>query len=582
MQKFDAFFGVRKNVIFERARFNRRKQQEGESAEQFIMELYRLAENCNYGELQSEMIRDRLVVGITDGTLSERLQLDPELTLEKAKKMVRQREAVHEQQKTLNGGASNSGSTLDEVKSKRNWKGKPNKAQPNNYRKTRSRACNRCGNAWHPWDKCPAKEAECAHCQKRGHYSTQCYFKRMSEVSIGDNEDLDHAFLDNITNSQEKSWFASIRMDGQSIDFKLDTGAEVTAISELTFQTLKHQVLQKPDKLLYGPSRQALGVAGKFIGELSHKNINTKQDVYVVKGLKTNLLGLPAITSLNLGARIHNAVLGKQEVQEQFPHLFKGLGNMGEEYEIKLLPNSKPFAIFTPRNVPLPLRSKTQEELERMEALKVISKVEEPTPWCAGMVVIPKKSGSVRICVDLKNLNENVLREVYPLPKVDDILAQISGGKLFSKLDANSGFWQIPLAPKSRLLTTFLTPFGRYCFNKLPFGITSAPEHFQKRMSTILAGLEGVLVLIDDVLIWGKDEKEHNDRLTAALNRVSEAGVTLNGEKCKYGKTSIEFLGHLLSSEGIQADPAKISAIVQMQPPKNVSELRRFLGTQCD
>ena len=161
---------------------------------------------------------------------------------------------------------------------------------------------------------------------------------------------------------------------------------------------------------------------------------------------------------------------------------------------------------------------------------------------------------------------------------MNDILAQISGGKLFSKLDANSGFWKIPLAPKSRLLTTFLTPFGRYCFNKLPFGITSAPEHFQKRMSAILAGLEGVLVLIDDVLIWGKDEKEHNDRLTVALNRVSEAGVTLNGEKCKYGKTSIEFLGHLQSSEGIQADPTKISAIIQMQPPKNVSELRRFLG----
>ena len=187
------------------------------------MELYQLAENCNYGELQSEMIRDKLVEGITDGTLSEHLHLDPELTLEKAKKMVRQREAVHEQQKTLNGGAR---STLGEVKSKRNWKGKPNKAQPNNYRKPRSRACNRCGNAWHPWDKSPAKEAECSHCQKRGHYSTQCYFKRMSEVSIGDNEDLNHAFLDNITNSQEKSWFASIRMDGQSVDFKLDTGAE--------------------------------------------------------------------------------------------------------------------------------------------------------------------------------------------------------------------------------------------------------------------------------------------------------------------------------------------------------------------
>ena len=113
----------------------------------------------------------------------------------------------------------------------------------------------------------------------------------------------------------------------------------------------------------------------------------------------------------------------------------------------------------------------------------------QPTEWCAGMVVVPKRSGALRICVDLKPLNENVLREVYPIPTVTNTLAHLAGAQRFSKIDANSGFWQIPLAPETRLLTTFLTPFGRYCFNKLPFGITSAPEVFQKRMSTILDSL---------------------------------------------------------------------------------------------
>ena len=119
--------------------------------------------------------------------------------------------------------------------------------------------------------------------------------------------------------------------------------------------------------------------------------------------------------------------------------------------------------------------------------------------------MVPKKAGAIRICVDLKPLNEHVLREVHPLLKVGDILAQMTGA---GKLDANSGFWQISLAKTSRHLTTFITPFGRYYFNKLPFGISSAPEHFQKQMSNILSGLEGVLCLIDHVLVFEKDKHE--------------------------------------------------------------------------
>ena len=127
-----------------------------------------------------------------------------------------------------------------------------------------------------------------------------------------------------------------------------------------------------------------------------------------------------------------------------------------------------------------------------MQSLEVISSVEEPTPWCAAMVVVPKDSGAVQIC-DLKPLNENVLREVHPMPKVDTTLTQLSGATVFSKLDANIGFWQIPLAKESKLLTTFITPYGRFCFNKLLFGISSAPEVFQRHMNNVLSGPRGTL-----------------------------------------------------------------------------------------
>ena len=160
-----------------------------------------------------------------------------------------------------------------------------------------------------------------------------------------------------------------------------------------------------------------------------------------------------------------------------------------------------------------------------MESLGVISRVDQPTPWCTGIVVVPKKNEDIRICVDLKPLNSNVLREVHPLLTVDETLAHLSSACAFSKLDANSGFWQIPLTASSKLLTTFLTHNGRYCFNKLPFGISSAPEHYQKRMGKILQGLPGVLCHMDDVLVFGRDTQEHDMRLEKVLRQIQAAGA---------------------------------------------------------
>jgi len=142
----------------------------------------------------------------------------------------------------------------------------------------------------------------------------------------------------------------------------------------------------------------------------------------VVAELKSNLSGLPAIQDLNLAVRLDGTTadmtpLKAPYIHKRFPKLFQGPGNLGEEYEIKLKPDATPFSLFTPCRMPLPLREKVKEELEQMETMGVISKVDVPTPWCAGMVVAPKKSGAVRICVDLKPLNRSVLREVHPLPK---------------------------------------------------------------------------------------------------------------------------------------------------------------------
>ena len=148
-----------------------------------------------------------------------------------------------------------------------------------------------------------------------------------------------------------------------------------------------------------------------------------------------------------------------EEIHSKFPSLFAGLGTFEGDFKIHLRPDAQPFALHTPSKVPLPLHKKVKDELKRMESLGVISKVDVPTPWCTRMVVVPKQDGTVRICVPL---NAHVLRETHPLPKVNDVLAQLAGAKIYSKLDTNSGFWQIPLAESSRLLTTFITPFGRF------------------------------------------------------------------------------------------------------------------------
>ena len=210
------------------------------------------------------------------------------------------------------------------------------------------------------------------------------------------------------------------------VTFKLDTGAKVTALTEPAFLQLRDVPLQAPTKALHGPDQQPLKVLGQVTLNFSSKEKTCIHNAFVVRDLEQNLLGLTATQDLNLMAKVVDVRQGPDDLGDftaQFPALFSGLGTLKGEFHICLEPDATPFALHTPRNVPLPLRKEVKEELEHMESLGVISKVDIPTPWCAGMVVIPKKDGTVRICVDLKPLNTAVLCEPHPLSKVNDTLS---------------------------------------------------------------------------------------------------------------------------------------------------------------
>lgn len=254
-----------------------------------------------------------------------------------------------------------------------------------------------------------------------------------------------------------------------------------------------------------GLNKSPLKVIGTFVAEIKKGEKKIEQEVYVISDLVMPLLGLPAIQELQLIQQVAEVQDAGLQYKTMFPSVFTGLGQLQGSYKIKLGDGARPYALSVPRRVPLPLLEKVKIELQRMESEGVIRRIEELTDWCAGMVVVPKPNSNVRICVDLTKLNESVCHERHIFPAVDDTLTQLKAASFFSKLDATSGFWQVPLHKESEPLTTFITPFGRYCFQRLPFGISSAPEHFQLRFSHMIAGIPGTVCNADDVRVFGQE-----------------------------------------------------------------------------
>ena len=200
------------------------------------------------------------------------------------------------------------------------------------------------------------------------------------------------------------------------------------------------------------------------------------------------------------------------------------------------------------------------------------------------MVVVTKKSGQLRLCLDPKDLNDAIQREHYPLPVIEDVATRLAGAKVFTVLDVQQGFWHVELDDESSFLTTFNTPFGRYRFKRIPFVLSSSPEVFQRRMHEVIEGLHGCEVIADDFLVVGYGEnmemgiRDHDRNLRAFLDRCDQRNLHLNVDKIQLRVTEVPFIGHTATANGLKPGPGKIEAIVNMPAPVDAAGVRRLLG----
>ena len=260
---------------------------------------------------------------------------------------------------------------------------------------------------------------------------------------------------------------------------------------------------------------------------------------------------------------------------ESYPDVFDGeLGELPGIQHLKLKPESQ-ISVMMNRRVSLALRPILKTELDKLNQLGVMTPVEEATPCVSQVVVTHKKSGYLRVCLDLHELNDYILREHLTLAILEDVLHELRDAKVFSKADLASGYRHVKQDEESSLLTTFQTCFGRYRYLRLPFGINGSSEYFKKKC---VDGLPGVVCIADNIVIHGRDTEEHDRHLNMFLLRCREKGIKLNRAKQETKVESPTFVGHRISKDGLSMDPSKVSSMRGMEEPSCLETPSRFLG----
>ncbi|XP_062387122.1 uncharacterized protein K02A2.6-like [Sardina pilchardus] len=306
-----------------------------------------------------------------------------------------------------------------------------------------------------------------------------------------------------------------------------------------------------------------------------------KLPLYVVKGASPPLFGREWLRKIQIDWREIKTVREEtlEVVLQRHNEVFKKeLGTLkGIKVSIALKPQHQP-RFCQARVVPYALRPKVEAEIDRLSEQGIISPVKF-SDWATPIVPVVKKNGDVRICGDFKvTINPALQVEKYPIPRIEDLFASLSGGQHFSKLDLSHAYLQMPVEEKSRKYLTITTSKGLFCYNRLAFGITSAPAIFQRAMDQVLQGLPNVHCYLDDILVTGQDRLQHLKNLDAVLGRLEEFGLRVQKDKCEFFKDSLEYLGHVIDAHGLHKSPEKVRAIVEAPAPTNVSQLRSFLG----
>ena len=374
----------------------------------------------------------------------------------------------------------------------------------------------------------------------------------------------------------------------------IDSGSTCNLIDYETWNYLKEQRVDcesvKCDKKLFAYGhKEPINVAGTFVTE-SFCEVNGEKCVAeftVIKDRGKSLLGKKTAEQLKIlrvGPEETTYTVAEEgrdsDIREEFADIFTGVGKL-KDYKLKLHVDGNVTPVAQPvRRLPFGLRDKVDDKLNDLLEKGIIEELPEATPtrWVSPLVVVPKADGKdIRVCVDMRRANKAIVRERHPIPTLQEVLYDLNGATVFSKIDLKWGFHQIELEEDSRDITTFVTHRGLYRYRRLMFGITSAPEKYQKIVSDVLAGCSGVANIADDLIIYGTDLIEHDLNLRKVLERLREKGLTLNGDKCQFRMQSLTFFGHDLSAGGIAPSEEKVAALVNARPPQNVSEVRSFV-----
>ena len=267
-----------------------------------------------------------------------------------------------------------------------------------------------------------------------------------------------------------------------------------------------------------------------------------------------------------------------REFLDVFPEDLPGLPPEREvEFGIELVPEAQPVSKTPYRMAPTELaelKVQLQELLDKKYIRPSVSS------WGAPVLFVKKKDGSLRLCIDYRELNKLTVKNKYPLPRIDDLFDQLQGATYFSKIDLRSGYHQLRVKKESIPLTAFRTRYGHYEFVVMPFGVTNAPAVFMDLMNRVFRNYldKFVIVFIDDILIYSRTEKEHEEHLRIVLETLRKEQLYAKFSKCEFWLRRVSFLGHVVSEEGISVDPSKIEVIMNWERPRTVTEIRSFLG----
>ena len=295
--------------------------------------------------------------------------------------------------------------------------------------------------------------------------------------------------------------------------------------------------------------------------------------------------------SNNRSLSITDLPLTQEKVETTYADLFQGLGKFpGDPYKLRLKPDAVP-AKHRPRKVPVHLQDAFHEEVERLVKIDVLEKVTEPTEWVNSFVIVEKVidslnahspnhviKKSIRLCIDPKDLNEALEREPYYSRTIDELISMFAGAKVFTIVDMDKGYWQVVLHPESRKYTCMAFDIGRYQFKRLPMGSKVASDIFQRMLDSVYIDLPGVTGIADDMVIFGRNEEEHDRNLILFLETTRKNGLVLNKRKLQFKKEEVSFFGHRWNSTGISPDPKKTESILKMQFPPDKETMHSFLG----